>query len=135
MSRYPFDDAHGERWWVGYDAAAATFFLDRDRDLDDNHYAPAPMRTVREVLERADQHVAIPAVLLERLAHDEPVRTLAAEASSIARMDQAQAAASSALRASYPHAPTAAAGSSTSPQARRRTPPTPGRAAGHEVGD
>lgn len=137
MSRYSFDDEHGERWWVGYDVAAATFFLDRDRDLDDEGYDPAPMRSVREVQERAHERVTIPPRLLTRLAQEEPVSSLAAEAASIARTDQAAAALSRAPRASYPHAATRA--TSQKPQqgsrAGRSGPYAPGQGRGFERGE
>jgi hypothetical protein len=138
MSRYSFDDERGERWWVGYDAAAATFFLDGDRDLDDDNYDPAPMRTVRDVEARAHERVTIPTDVLARLADDEPRSSFVAEAASVARMDQAQAALSDALRAaSYPQAASSAMNPSLTQgsEGRSSAPHLPNRSSGHGIGE
>ncbi len=68
MSRHRVDDAGGV-WWVGYDQAAATYFADRDVDLDND----APHLPTFADLERAvDGRLALPPALRTQLAAEDP---------------------------------------------------------------
>lgn len=95
MSRYQFTH-EGERWWVGYDVADATFFLDRDADLDRDDYHPGRLPTFEQLMAAAT--VPIPCDILDKLRRHDPIDVTAAQASVIARVDQVSAA----VRASYP---------------------------------
>lgn len=107
MSRYSFEH-DGEAWWVGYDVQDATYFLDRDADLDRDDYLPATMSTFDQLLDRAS--VPIPEPVLSQLRGEDPTNPLAAEAAAIHRVDQVSAA----VRASFP---TAALPAPSGPQA------------------
>ncbi len=117
MSRYAFTH-EGERWSVGYDKQDATYFLDRDSDLDRDDYTPPRMPTFDRLMAQAP--VPVPQVLVDELRDQDPVSARSAEASVIARIDQL----GGAVRASYPAAATEAVRRSpdAGPQASHETP-------------
>lgn len=128
MSRYRFEH-EGELWWAGYDVPDATYFVDRDTDLDLDDYLPPRITTFPELVEATP--VPIPSAILDRLRAEEPRDPLSAEAAAIARMDQVGAALSASfpresfqLSASPPVGPSAPQASSSSFRDQRR--PSPG---------
>jgi transcriptional regulator NrdR family protein len=91
MSRHRVDDA-GEVWWVGYDPEAATYFADRDVDLDNDDYDAPHLPTFADLERAVDGRVALPQVLRSELAAEDPRSAGAAEAEVTARTDQVTAA-------------------------------------------
>lgn len=91
MSRHRVDDA-GEVWWVGYDRSAATYFADRDVDLDNDDYDAPHLPTFADLQRAVDGRLALPPTLRAELAAENPRSTAAAEAAVTARTDQVTAA-------------------------------------------
>lgn len=91
MSRHRVDDA-GEVWWVGYDRAAATYFADRDVDLDNDDYDAPHLPTFADLERAVNGRLALPPALRAELAAEDPRSTAATEAEVTARTNQVTAA-------------------------------------------
>ena len=90
MSRYQIKDDSNTVWWIGYDAITG-FFLDRDTDLDDPTYDPAPIRTYADLdAQITNKRIQIPHAVRDALRGEEPQSTSLAEAESIATIETAR---------------------------------------------
>ena len=93
MSRTKVVDADsGEVWWVGYDVSSASYFADRDNDLERDDYFPAELPRFEDLTQSLTGRLVLSAEMTRRLLAEEPVSLVVAQAAMIARIDQVSAA-------------------------------------------
>jgi hypothetical protein len=76
---------------VGYDVSSASYFADRDSDLERDDYIAAEWRRFVDLQQALTNQLVLPAELARQLAAEEPISVVAAEAAAIARIDQVSA--------------------------------------------
>ena len=93
MSKTKVVDADsGEVWWVGYDVSSASYFADRDNDLQRDDYFPAELPRFKDLTQALTGQLVLSEEMKRRLLAEEPISVVAAQAAMIARIDQVSAA-------------------------------------------
>jgi hypothetical protein len=90
MSRYRIEAA-GELWWVGYDKASASYFADRDLDLDREEYDAPSLPRFTDLEQAIAGELSLPGELRSQLAAEQPARIDTVEARATGRIDQVAA--------------------------------------------